>query len=111
MFETIFLKPVSVNELRDIANSFKLGKACGFNEIKIDDLKLNMNSIAGPLCHIINQSISTGIVPEDIKIARVIPIYKKDEPNRFENYRPISILPAFSKFFEKVIYDRTQLIS
>ena len=54
MFESIFLKPVSVNELRDIANSFKLGKACGFEEIKIDDVKLNMDSIAGPLCHIIN---------------------------------------------------------
>ena len=54
MFESMFLKPVLVNELREIANSFKLGKACGFGEIKIDDVKPNMDSIAGPLCHIIN---------------------------------------------------------
>ena len=45
-------------------------------------------------------------MPQDLKTARTIPIYKKDEPNLFGNYRPISILPAFSKFFEKVMYDR-----
>ena len=43
---------------------------------------------------------------QDLKTARIIPIYKKDEPNLFGKYRPISILPAFSKFFEKVMYDR-----
>ena len=45
-------------------------------------------------------------MPQDLKTARIIPIYKKDEPNLFGNYRPISILPAFSKFFEKDMYDR-----
>ena len=45
-------------------------------------------------------------MPQDLKTARIIPIYKKDEPNLFGNCRPISILPAFSKFFEKVMYNR-----
>ena len=45
-------------------------------------------------------------MPQDLKTARIIPIYKKDEPNLFGNYRSISILPAFSNFFEKVMYDR-----
>ena len=45
-------------------------------------------------------------MPQDLKTARIIPIYKKDEPNLFRSYRSISILPAFSNFFEKVMYDR-----
>jgi hypothetical protein len=55
---------------------------------------------------IINQSITTGIVPDQIKIAEVIPIYKgKDSnPNEFGNYRPISLLPAFSKVIEKTVH-------
>ena len=75
IFETIFLKPVTVTELKETANSFNPGKACCFDRIKIDaDIKCNIDSIAAPLAHIINQSISTGIVPNDIKTARVIPI-------------------------------------
>ena len=51
----------------------------------------------------INQSLSTGIFPEKLKVAKVIPIFKKDDPLLIENYRPISILPSISKIFEKVI--------
>ena len=104
--ETIFLKPVTERELKEIACKFKTGKASGFDQIKTDDIKCNIKGIAGPLSHIINRSFATEIVPQDLKTARIIPIYKKDEPNLFGNYRPISILPAFSKFFEKDMYDR-----
>ena len=41
-----------------------------------------------------------------MKIARVIPIFKSDDQSLFTNYRPISVLPSFSKFFERVIYYR-----
>ena len=41
-----------------------------------------------------------------MKIARVIPIFKSDDQSLFTNYRPISVLPSFSKFFERVIYNR-----
>ena len=104
--ETIFLKPVTERELKEIACKFKTGKASGFDQIKTDDIKCNIEGIAGPLSHIINRSFATGIVPQDLKTVRIIPIYKKDEPNLFGNCRPISILPAFSKFFEKVMYNR-----
>ena len=50
---------------------------------------------------IINQSLNTGIFPERLKIAKVIPIYKKDDAKMLDNYRPISILPAISKILEK----------
>ena len=54
----------------------------------------------------INLSIQHGIVPDEMKIARVIPIFKSDDQSLFTNYRPISVLPSFSKFFERVIYNR-----
>ena len=104
--ETNFLKPVTERELKKIACKFKTGKASGFDQIKTDDIKCNIEGIAGPLSHIINRSFATGIVPKDLKTARIIPIYRKDEPNLFGNYRPISILLAFSKFLEKVMYDK-----
>ena len=53
---------------------------------------------------IINQSLLTGIFPEKLKIAKVIPLYKKEDRLIMGNYRPISHLPAISKLFEKVVY-------
>jgi hypothetical protein len=45
-------------------------------------------------------------VPNEMKIARVIPLFKSGDRTLFTNYRPISILPSFSKFLERVIYNR-----
>ena len=48
----------------------------------------------------------SGIFPDDLKIAKVIPLYKSGDSSLFTNYRPISLLPAFSKVFERLIYNR-----
>ena len=54
-----------------------------------------------------NCSLETGRVPDKLKIAKVIPVYKAGAKNEFSNYRPISsILPVFSKMFEKTVYTR-----
>ena len=59
-----------------------------------------------PLTHIFNLSLSSGIFPNSLKIAKIVPIHKKDDPSLIENYRPISILPAISKILEKIAYNR-----
>ena len=59
-----------------------------------------------PLTLIINQSISTGIFPNKLKLAKIIPVYKKDYVHDIQNYRPISLLPSVSKIFEKAVYDQ-----
>ena len=59
--------------------------------------------IACPLTHIINCSLNNGIFPSLLKIAKVIPIYKKGSPCDVGNYRPISILPVISKVFESIV--------
>ena len=47
--------------------------------------------------------MTTGTVPQNMKVAKVIPIFKSGDKHKFNNYRPISILPAFSKKLEKVM--------
>ena len=78
------------------------------SETKIEpDLRLqSLKNIVPPLVYIINLLLSTGVFPESLKIAKVIPFFKADDPTLFSNYRPMSILRAFSKLFEKVMFNR-----
>ena len=62
--------------------------------------------IVSLLTHICNLSLKSGKVPDKMKIAKVVPIYKSGNIQDFGNYRPISVLPQFSKILEKVFYNR-----
>ena len=63
--------------------------------------------LAPLLAHLVNVSQETGVFSENGKIARVIPSYKnKGSKLSFDNYRPISLLPIFSKTIEKLIHDK-----
>ena len=54
----------------------------------------------------INDALSQGLFPDSLKLANITPVHKKDEASDKEIYRPVSVLPLFSKIFEKVIYDQ-----
>ena len=54
----------------------------------------------------ISLSMAYGVVPDQMKIARMVPLFKADDQSLFTNYRPISVLPSFSKFLERIIYNR-----
>ena len=54
----------------------------------------------------INGALSQGILPDSLKLANITPVHKKDETTDKGNYRPVSVVPLFSKIFEKVIYDQ-----
>ena len=62
--------------------------------------------VSRPLADIFNLSLSTGSVPEQLKIAKVIPIYKKENAEIFSNYCPVSVLPYFSKILERLVFNR-----
>ena len=62
--------------------------------------------VSRPLSIIINQSLCTGIFPDKLKIAKVIPLFKKDDDKSFGNYRPISLLSSISKIFERVAFNQ-----
>ena len=70
-------------------------------------LKYIKHEISKPVTLILNQCLTTGIFPDKLKIAKVVPIYKGADENIFNNYRPISILPALSKVFEKIVFNQT----
>ena len=61
-----------------------------------------------PLAHIVNLSFTSGIFPEDMKIAKVIPWFKNDSKTDLTNYRPISIISQFSKILEKIFSKRLE---
>ena len=79
-------------------------KSYGYDQISSDLVKKTCHSITYPLSILINQSLYNRVVPERLKIAKVIPLHKKNADNVFDNYRPISLLPAFSKIYEKIVY-------
>jgi len=62
--------------------------------------------ISIPLSYLINNSLINGTFPSALKEAKIIPIFKAGDKSQCSNYRPISILPFFSKIFEKIIYKR-----
>ena len=72
----MFFDPVTPSELSEISNAFRPGKAAGHDRIPISIIKQSIQIIAEPLAHIINLSITHGIVPDQMNIARVIPLFK-----------------------------------
>ena len=67
-------------------------------------IKAIKTEIIPALTCIFNQSLNTGIFPEKLKIAKVIPIHKKGSLNDISNYRPISLLPSISKILAKLVF-------
>ena len=62
-------------------------------------------SIVKPLKYLFEASLRAGIFPEDWKKVNIIPFHKKESINCLKNYRPVSLLPTFSKIFERLIFN------
>ena len=69
-------------------------------------IKAVSSEIAAPLQILINTAIETGVVPLALKIAKVVPVFKKGDQKNIEHYRPITVQSVFSKVFEIFLYDR-----
>ena len=100
------LKSVSDVEILSHLKKLKRNCATGLDDVPACFLKDTAYVIAKPLTHMINLSLSTGIVPNELKAARVNPVFKTGETHKFDNYRPISILPVISKIFEKCVHNQ-----
>jgi len=102
---SFFLHPVSFDDVRGYISQFPTGKCPGHDGLNAQTIKTSVDTIVEPLTYIINLSFNSGIFPDSLKIAKVIPIYKKKgSPFEPTNYRPISILSSLSKIFERAIY-------
>ena len=104
---SFFLFPTDTEEVNNIINRLKPKTSYGPDNITPKLLKKVSVGLINPLVHIINLSISCGIVPNEMKKARVIPIFKNSGSEQImKNYRPVSLLPAFSKILERIVYNR-----
>ena len=87
-----------------LIRKLKTKSSYGHDGISSILLKHIADIIAPVLATTINQSMMTGIFPNSLKIAKISPIFKKENPHIADNYRPISLLPIISKIFEKVVF-------
>ena len=100
------LSTISLTDL-ELGNAFpslKTNKISGYDDISADVVKRVSDEIFVILKHIFNISLAKGVFPEKLKIARVTPIFKKGNNTLVTNYRPISVLPCFSKLLERIMY-------
>ena len=100
---SLFLSPITDNEIYDIINSLDTNKS---NDISPKLLKALCDSFCPILTYLFNLCMLSGTFPDELKIARVISLFKSGNGNFMSNYRPISILPTLSKIFEKLIHVR-----
>ena len=103
--DSLVLESVTDSEIEAIIKSLKVGSA-GWDNISACVVKKSYNLILKPLSYVMNLSISKGIFPNELKVARVIPLFKAGDITSFSNYRPVSVLPLFSKILERLMYTR-----
>ena len=109
LYNSFGLIPTSSDEIINLSKTIHSTHSRGPDDIDPLIANSHISIIATQLAEIINCSLNTGTVPQAIKIAKVVPIYKKGDKDNPINYRPIAILPFFSKFFEKVMYSRLSI--
>ena len=98
--------PVSSVDVLNVISKLPSKTSMGHDDISNKVMKPIKHAISEPLALIINQSFLSGIFPDKLKLAKVFPIFKKGDDFVFTNYRPISLLPVFSKIFEKLSYSQ-----
>ena len=100
---TMFFKEIESNEIDSIIADLNPNKS---SDMSPRVLKLFRNTISPTFATLFNNCMYAGIFPDCLKIARVIPLFKSGDKNDIINYRPISLLPVFSKIYEKLIHSR-----
>ena len=94
---------INEKELIKVIDSILPKSSCGFDLLSNRMLKKEKLKFSRLLLNLINETIKSKIFPDALKIARVIPIFKKGDRTNLNNYRPISLLPVLSKILEKII--------
>lgn len=95
--------PVECNEVNNIITSLRNNTAAGYDGLNVHMIKTVEETITEPLTLIINNIFATSTFPDELKIARIKPIFKGGDKNIATNYRPISVLPVLSKPVEKIM--------
>ena len=104
---TIFnFRKISPVQIHNLIMKSANGKAAGLDLVSNRLLKIVSPTISSQLAVIFDQCIEQGIFPDDLKIGKVVPIFKSRKKEDPGNYQPISILSAFARFFERLLYQQ-----
>ena len=95
------IKPIDETSVFTMLTKLNVNKSSGVDCLGPRLLKLTAPVISKCVAYMINQSVTSGFFPDELKIAKVTPIYKKGDRSDPGNYRPISILPTISKIYER----------
>ena len=101
---SLYIEPLHEQEVFKLISSLK--STAGYDNLSATLLKLCSSSKTPPLTHICYLSLQEGVFPDEMNIANIIPLLKNEDPQMLNNYRPVSVLCALSKVFEKIMYNR-----
>ena len=99
-------KLASENDVLKHLSSLRTKNSADVDGISVKFFKRLSSTLIDPLTLITNQPLVTGIFPAKLRIAKVLPLFKKEDHTVMDNYRPISLLTAISKLFEKVVFSQ-----
>jgi len=97
---------VTESTTNKVIDNLQPKSSCGWDGISPKLIKTCKQIISKPLTKLINHTIILGTFPDRLKIARVIPIFKKGDKKDLNNYRPVSLLPSISKIYERIIHEQ-----
>ena len=102
----IALQPIEEYKVIQVIDRLKNKSSKGIDGISNNLIKTAKYVFAKPLTSIINQMLSSGIFPEQLKVSKIIPLHKANDKMFLTNYRPIALLPSISKIFEYILLEQ-----
>lgn len=105
---SFYIRKINKDDVVKVLESINLSAANGYDNIPIKFISRFSNELSQKITDLINISIQTSNFPNCLKIAKITPIYKKDDKKEVNNYRPISVLPCISKIYEKIIQQQLE---
>ena len=91
-------KPLSINELKDAFFPLKINKSSGVDDVSFNIMKKCFGVLCEPLIYLFQLSLEKGVLPDDLKIAKVTPIYKAGDKNDISNCRPTLLFQDSRRF-------------
>ena len=103
ILSSFYIKPVTNHEILAIAKQLPSKTSCDCDGLSMKIVKYFISSVVDPLSFIVNKSFAKGIFSTSLKIGKIVPIFIFGNKADIKNYRPISLLPVFSKILEKLM--------
>ena len=95
--EDLIWGPTTPVEVEGLCRGLEPGKGKGWDGVSPRVIREVAREVSGPLSHLFNCCIRGGFYPGCFKVARVVPVFKGEDPTEFANYRPVSVLPVLSQ--------------